>query len=253
MNEQRIFDLLLLGSLVSAVVTAVFLVFVSAPYGRHIRKGWGPTLDNRIGWIVMEAPAPLLFGLCFMVGEYRDSLTALVLFLMWEAHYIHRSFIYPFGLRGEDKRMPLMIAGMGFVFNALNSYLNGRWLFAFSGGYADSWLLDVRFVGGLLLFAVGFIVNRQADRTLRSIRESGESQYAVPQGGMYRWISCPNYFGEIIEWIGWAIATWSLAGLAFALWTAANLAPRAHSHHQWYRESFADYPQERKALVPRLW
>jgi protein-S-isoprenylcysteine O-methyltransferase Ste14 len=70
---------------------------------------------------------------------------------------------------------------------------------------------------------------------------------------MYRWISCPNYFGEIVEWIGWAIATWSLAGLAFALWTAANLAPRAHSHHQWYRESFADYPQERKALVPRLW
>jgi protein-S-isoprenylcysteine O-methyltransferase Ste14 len=70
---------------------------------------------------------------------------------------------------------------------------------------------------------------------------------------MYRWISCPNYFGEIVEWIGWAIATWSLAGLAFALWTAANLAPRARSHHQWYRESFADYPQERKALVPRLW
>ena len=70
---------------------------------------------------------------------------------------------------------------------------------------------------------------------------------------MYRWISCPNYFGEIIEWIGWAIATWSLAGLAFALWTAANLVPRAYSHHQWYRESFTDYPPERKALVPRLW
>ena len=253
MNDRQLYDLLLLGSLAAAAVTALFLLFVAAPYGRHVRRGWGPTMDNRLGWIVMEAPAPLVFALCFMVGEYRNTVTALAFLLMWEAHYIHRSFIYPFGLRGMDKRMPVMIAGTGFLFNALNGYLNGRWLYTFSGGYPNSWLLDPRFVIGLLIFVAGFIINRQADRTLRHMRENGGSGYAVPQGGMYRWISCPNYFGEIIEWIGWAIATWSLAGLAFALWTAANLVPRAYSHHQWYRESFTDYPPERKALVPRLW
>ena len=253
MNEEQLFDLLLLGSLAVAALTAIILVFVAAPYGRHQRKGWGPTMDDRLGWIVMEAPAPMVFAVCFIVGEHRNTLTALTFLLMWEVHYIHRSFIYPFGLRGDGRRMPIVIAGMGFAFNALNSYLNGRWLFAFSDGYANSWLLDVRFVAGLLIFVAGFIINRQADRTLRDIREYGRARYAVPRGGMYRWISCPNYFGEIVEWIGWAIATWSLAGLAFALWTAANLAPRARSHHQWYRESFADYPQERKALVPRLW
>jgi 3-oxo-5-alpha-steroid 4-dehydrogenase 1 len=244
---------LLLGSLAAAAVAALFLVFVAAPYGRHVRRGWGATMDNRLGWIVMEAPAPLVFALCFMVGEYRNTVTALVFLLMWEAHYIHRSFIYPFSLRGTGKRMPVVIAGTGFLFNALNGYLNGRWLYTFSGGYPNSWLFDPRFVVGCLIFVVGFIINRQSDRTLRHMRENGGSGYAVPQGGMYRWISCPNYFGEIIEWIGWAIATWSLAGLAFALWTAANLAPRAYSHHQWYRESFTDYPPERKALVPRLW
>jgi 3-oxo-5-alpha-steroid 4-dehydrogenase 1 len=253
MSARFLFDLLLLSSLGAAAVTALFLLFVSAPYGRHVRKGWGATLDNRLGWIVMEAPAPLVFAVYFMMGEHRNTLTALVFLVMWETHYIHRSFIYPFGLRSEGKRMPLVIAGMGFLFNALNGYLNGRWLFTFSGGYPNAWLLEPRFVVGLVLFAVGFIINRHADRILRHMRENGESGYAVPQGGMYRWISCPNYFGEIIEWIGWAIATWSLAGLAFAVWTAANLVPRARSHHQWYRESFADYPPERKALVPRLW
>lgn len=253
MSARFLFDLLLLSSLGAAAVTALFLLFVSAPYGRHVRKGWGNTIDNRLGWIVMEAPAPLVFAVYFMIGEHRNTLTALVFLLMWETHYIHRSFIYPFGLRSEGKRMPVVIAGMGLLFNALNGYLNGRWLFTFSGGYPNAWLLEPRFVVGLLLFASGFIINRHADRTLRHLRENGESGYAVPQGGMYRWISCPNYFGEIIEWIGWAIATWSLAGLAFAVWTAANLVPRARSHHQWYRESFADYPRERKALVPRLW
>ena len=70
---------------------------------------------------------------------------------------------------------------------------------------------------------------------------------------MYRWIACPNYFGEMVIWIGWAIATWSLAGLSFAMWTAANLAPRAKSHKKWYQEQFADYPTERKALIPGVW
>ena len=56
--------------------------------------------------------------------------------------------------------------------------------------------------------------------------------------------------GEIIEWIGFAVMTWSVAALAFAIWTAANLAPRALSHHKWYRETFPDYPTERKALIP---
>ena len=46
------------------------------------------------------------------------------------------------------------------------------------------------------------------------------------------------------------LATWSVAGLAFALYTAANLAPRAVANHAWYRERFPDYPARRRALVP---
>ncbi|HSJ85911.1 MAG TPA: hypothetical protein VK909_01800 [Anaerolineales bacterium] len=64
---------------------------------------------------------------------------------------------------------------------------------------------------------------------------------------------CPNYFSEIMEWFGWALVTWSLPDLAFALWTFANLAPCAHAHHKWYREHFKDYPAERKALLTGMW
>ena len=63
-------------------------------------------------------------------------------------------------------------------------------------------------------------------------------------------MSCPNYLGEIVEWCGWALATWSPAGLAFAVYTAANLAPRAVSNHHWYLSHFPDYPRERRALIP---
>ncbi len=253
MNEQMIFNALLISMFALAVITTFALFFITAPYGRHTRKGWGPTTDERIGWIVMEAPAPLVFAVCFVLGVHSDTLTAWVFLLVWEAHYLHRAFIYPLGLRTTGRQMPVVIAGMGFLFNVLNGYLNGRYLFTFSGGYPPSWLKDARFVVGMALFLMGYVINRQADRTLRHLRPPGESGYAIPHGGMYRWISCPNYFGEILEWFGWAIATWSLVGLAFFAWTTANLAPRAQSHHLWYREEFEDYPTDRRALLPRLW
>jgi 3-oxo-5-alpha-steroid 4-dehydrogenase 1 len=253
MSVDAFFDVLVIGWLTVAAVTAAALFFVAAPYGRHARSGWGPTIENRLGWIVMEAPAALVFGAWFAFGRWADTTTALVFFGLWEVHYVHRAFIYPLGLRGRDKRMPVAVAGMAFLFNAVNGYLNGCYLFDFSGGYPNEWLGDPRFVAGLGLFLTGFMVNRQADHTLRHLREPGEGGYRIPYGGLYRWVSCPNYLGEIVEWTGWAVATWSLAGLAFAAWTAANLAPRAWTHHAWYRAHFADYPPERRALLPGLW
>ena len=62
----------------------------------------------------------------------------------------------------------------------------------------------------------------------------------------------PNYLGEFIEWLGWAIMTWSWAGLVFFLWTVCNLFPRAISNHKWYQNKFTDYPKERKAVIPNF-
>ena len=253
MTERVLFDGLLWFWLLVAAVTCPVLFSVAAPYGRHRRSGWGPVIRDRLGWIVMEAPAALVFVACFCVGRQPRTMALIALLAMWEVHYIHRAFIYPAGLRNRDGRMPVVIVGVAFLFNAVNAYLNGRYLFWFSGGYPASWLTDPRFLVGLVLFAAGYAINRQADLTLRSLRQPGESGYKIPYGGLYRWISCPNYLGEILEWIGWAVATWSLAGLAFAVWVMANLVPRAWSHHRWYRDQFPDYPDSRRALVPGIW
>jgi steroid 5-alpha reductase family enzyme len=150
--------------------------------------------------------------------------------------------------------MPLAIPLLAAAFNLGNAYLNRHYLFYFSDGrYTADWLRDPRFIIGALLFIAGFAINRWADDTLRQLRQPGETGYRIPRGGLYRYISCPNYFGEILEWTGWAVATWSLPGLTFAVWTFANLAPRAISHYSWYHEEFEDYPAERKALIPDVW
>jgi len=113
--------------------------------------------------------------------------------------------------------MPLVILLMAFVFNSGNAYINGVYLYSLSGGYSLEWLANPRFIAGVGLFVIGYMINRQADRSLRLLRAPGEIGYKIPSGGLFNWVSCPNYLGEIIEWSGWAMATWSLAGLSFAV------------------------------------
>ena len=162
-----------------------------------------------------------------------------------------RAFIFPLRIRETGKRIPLVIVLMAIVFNILNAYINARWI-SDLGSYADEWLTSTPFLVGLVMFVSGWFINQHADRVLLKLRKPGETHYLVPEGGMYRFVSCPNYFGEMLEWAGWAVMTWSLAGLAFAVFTVANLLPRALATHRWYREQFPDYPPARRAVIPFL-
>ncbi|MCP4168956.1 MAG: DUF1295 domain-containing protein [Chloroflexi bacterium] len=253
MSEYRFWQLLIVVWLVLAAVTFVSLFLVAAPYGRHSRRGWGAMISSRWGWMLMETPAALVILICFVVGEHNDTITAWVFLVLWEIHYLYRVFIYPFTLRDTGKGMSLTVVAMAIVFNIGNGYINGRYLFTFSGGYANSWLLQTQFLIGLGIFIAGLVLNRRSDAILNRLRNSQESGYKIPRAGFFKWVSCPNYLGECIEWVGWAVLTWSIAGLTFAIWTAANLVPRARSNHRWYKASFPDYPPERKALIPFIW
>jgi 3-oxo-5-alpha-steroid 4-dehydrogenase 1 len=251
--ERTFFSFLLWGWFALAVATLVVLLFVTAPYGRHRRSGWGPAIGDKWGWVIMEAPASLGLVACFLSADVPYSGTMIAFLALWQVHYVYRAFIYPLVVRRDEGQMPVAVVVLGIFFNLVNTYLNGRYLYHFSGGYRDTWLLDPRFLIGTVVFLTGLLSNLQADHTLRELRKPGESGYQIPHGGLFRWVSCPNYLGEIVEWIGWAIATWSISGAAFAVWTIANLAPRARSHHEWYRRRFPNYPDDRKALVPGIW
>lgn len=238
---------------IAAATFVALLVFrVRAPYGRYASRRWGPTLPHRIGWVAMELVSPIAFLGFFFAGDAAKTVPALLFAALWAAHYANRAIVDPFRQRSAGRRMPVLIAGAAGVFNAVNGYLNGHYLGEVASPYPVSWLADPRFLSGAAVFAAGAAINLHADRILRGLRRAGERGYSIPHGGLFRWISCPNYLGEIIEWIGFALLTWSPAALSFAVWTVANLLPRALSHHEWYRERFPDYPRERKALIPGI-
>lgn len=233
-----------------AVVTLISTSVMTAPYGRHTSKSWGPSLPSRWGWVLMETPAVVVFCWIYMQGQHRFETVPLILLGLWQFHYVQRTYVFPFRTRSE-KRMPVFVCAMGALFQLINAYINARWI-SHWGSYDPQWITDWRLWLGAGMFLAGWAINFKADAMLIALREPGESGYKIPRGWLYEYVSCPNYLGEILEWTGWAVATWSLPGLAFALYTAANIGPRARSNHRWYQATFEDYPPERKALIPFL-
>ncbi len=251
MSEQTYVGLLI-GWLVLAILLIPIQVIVSPPYGRHRRNGWGPQLDNRLGWIVMEIVAPVAFVLSLFWERSPTSKTVWIILALWLGHYIHRSLIYPVRIKTSDRRIPLLIVGAAILFNLFNGWSNGFYLSTNWTIYPDDWLLDPRFMVGLVVFFIGATINLWSDYRLIALREPGRQGYVIPHGGLFEHVSCPNHLGEIIEWIGFAILCWNLPSLAFAVWTAANLGPRAWNHHRWYIKTFPDYPKDRRALIPHI-
>lgn len=251
MTEPELHGYALLAHFALGAVTFAALWFVTAPYGRHVRGGWGPAINQRLAWVLMELPAVGLWAFLYFLGRHRFQPGPLGLLFLWQLHYVTRTFVFPFRIRAAGKTTPLSIVALAVVFNTLNAYVNARWVSEL-GCYPIDWLTDPRFLAGAACFLVGFGINQHADTVLMRLRRPGETGYKIPYGGLYRFISCPNYFGEMLEWTGFALASWSLPGLAFALYTVANLAPRAVANHRWYRAKFPDYPKERRALLPFL-
>lgn len=226
------------------------LFFVPAPYGRHAQADKGLHLNTKLAWVLMEAPAPIVFVVVYFLGPYAERSVPLFLLGLWLTHYVYRSFVFPFRMRGGTKNQPLMTFFLAVVFNTANGFVNAYAISHASLHLANGTLANPRVIAGTLVFFLGYAINHQSDAILRNLRRPGESGYKIPRGGFYRWVSCPNYLGELIEWAGFALAAATLPALVFVFFTASNLVPRAISHHRWYREKFPDYPRDRKAIFP---
>lgn len=243
------YEQLILAWMAVGLVTFFILLKVTAPYGRHSSSGWGPMISNRLGWILMEVPVMLC--LLYFMREASVPLTnyAWMLLALFFFHYLNRTFIFPLRIKTKGKKMPLLIVVSAILFNVVNGSSLGYY-FANFASYTSADFMSMHFILGALLFCAGLCINWIYDTRLINMRKESSQQYVIPQGALFNVISCPNLFGEIVEWSGFALMCWNLPALAFLVWTLANLLPRAISHHRWYLQKFEDYPKERKAVIP---
>ncbi len=260
MNAQ-IYQTVLYVMLALAVVVFIALFFVKAGYGYLRAKGWGPSVNNKFGWVLMEAPVFIAMLAYFITTRSYENIAVTVMISFFLLHYFQRSFIFPLIMKGKSV-IPLSVVAMGITFNLINAYMIGGWLF--EGGfrtdgtapvYTVEWLYSPQFIIGAIIFIFGMFVNLQSDYIIRHLRKPGDTKHYIPRGGMFKYVSSANYLGELTEWLGFAVMTWSPAGLLFFLWTFANLGPRANSLYHKYEEEFGEEftSLKRKRIIPFIW
>lgn len=236
------------------LIVFIALYFVKAGYGIFRSKEWGFAINNKIGWIIMEAPIFIVMCIIWLASERTFELVPFIFFLFFQIHYFQRSFIFPFLMQGKSK-MPLSVMFLGIFFNVANGFIQGYWIFflAPTNFYTPEWLTTPQFIIGTILFFSGMIINLQSDYIIRHLRKPGDTKHYFPKGGMYNYVTSANYFGEIIEWGGFAILTFSLSGLVFFWWTFANLVPRSNAIYHCYQLQFADDIKHHKRIFPFIY
>ena len=232
----------------------VTLYFVDAGYGKFRSNKWGYSINNKLGWVLMECPA--LIPIAYTIVTLTPSALAILFMSLYALHYVYRSFIFPALLKGNSK-MPLAITAMGATFNFTNSTLLCASVVAFpKESYTDicSYASNWNFWLGIVLFFMGMYTHMKADHTIRNLRKPGDTNHYLPKGGLFDYVTSANYFGELLEWTGFAILLCNPAAWMFVWWTAANLVPRAHAINKKYRAEFGnEQVGKRKRVIPFIY
>ena len=238
-----------------ALITFIALFFVEAGYGMLRSEKWGKTISNKWAWFFLEFPIFIAMIILWLCSPNRWNIVPIVFLLIFQSHYLQRALIFPFLLKGKGK-MPIGIMCMGIAFNILNSMMQGYWIFyvayiqepqALFVQAGTGWFHSWQFILGICLFIAGYIINLHSDYIIRHLRKDpNDTKHYFPKGFMFNRVTCANYFGELVEWLGFAILTWSVSGLVFFIWTFANLVPRANAIYKRYKKEFPEEMKNRK-------
>jgi len=257
---NTLYDSLLIVGFVIALLIYLGNRYGTAAYGgRFGESKSGFKLSSKMGWILMELPALIVFPIVYFAGQNAMQPVPLFFLGLWIFHYTNRALVNPMLMRtaaGSKNSFDPSVMLWGWVVLALHSYLNAAYISEFGDFYQQSWFQDPRFIIGIIIYVFGFSLNVYSDAILRNLRSKtpapDEPRYKIPYGGMFKFVSCPQYLGEIISFVGLATMTWNLGAVFVVAVTAANLIPRALVTHKWFNKNFEDYPEERRAIFPYI-
>ena len=277
-----LFVILFNTTLATMAMVSGFFFNVLAPYGgtqstqpSHIPTWmWGPKINSKLGWYIMELPA--LFAavgtvVYFDVEDYMHSPMhcqfAVGLYLV---HYFNRGVLFP-SKRGNVTSLESSATFvLGAFFNAGNAYAIVRYLTHFGLGASLVTAASAptpleqatpfRIIGATVVFFIGAGINMISDELLlrfsheKKLEPDPKVQQAMVPGGffIFEYVTAGNYFGELMEWLGFFWLTYpSPASACFLYMTFCNLAPRAWSRHQRYKREIKGYTElNRCAIIP---
>ncbi len=257
---NTLYDSLLIGGFVYVILILVGSFFGTAAYGGRFsggKRNKGLKLHAKTGWVLMEIPGLIVFPIVFFMGSKSDQVVPLFFLAIWMIHYANRALITPLLMRvqpGSTSSFSFNVVIAGWITIFLHGYFNAAYISELGDQYTADWFNDPRFQIGIVIYLIGFILNIHSDSILRNLRSKNpspdEPRYKIPYGGGFKFVTCPQYLGEILSFTGFAVMTWNLGAVFVLAMTMGNLIPRAYYTHRWFHKNFENYPKERKAVIP---
>ncbi|XP_035714448.1 steroid 5-alpha-reductase DET2 [Folsomia candida] len=213
------------------------------------RKFWEYPISSRFTWRFGFLPTVIVpwVVIFFTPTPYLFNLTNLAGLAIYYIHYFNRSVIYPSKISDHATPSPLWFFVSMLTITTVHTFAQTHHLANVHKPLDVSFLTFVA-IGMSIL---GAWVNNRHDWILTQLRARGKG-YQIPQGSLFEYVSCPNYFGECLEWWGFALVTGGGGPqVMFAIFSTVFLVFRARFAHKWYHAKFGTkYPRERKAIIP---
>ncbi|XP_014245402.1 probable very-long-chain enoyl-CoA reductase art-1 [Cimex lectularius] len=231
--------------------------------GRLFLKDLGP----QIGWstvFLAEYAGPLVIYLYIYQRPWLFygtggssapiSTTAHIAAACYTFHYAKRLFETVFVHRFSHATMPL-----SNLFKNCSYY----WLFtAYVAYHVNHPLYTSPGSGQVFAGLVGFLLSEVGNLSihvaLRDLRPPGTKERKIPVATgnlftlLFNFVSCPNYTYEFFSWLSFTVMTQCLPAGLFALAGLYQMSVWAIAKHKNYQKEFANYPKQRKAILPFL-
>ncbi|KAI8108235.1 hypothetical protein M9434_006264 [Picochlorum sp. BPE23] len=185
---------------------------------------------------------------------YFSSLLCSCTLILFQVHVVRRFIETVYIMKyPKDARMHVLAYVFGLSYYIMVPMTYAYPLYAHQACRHSS---VVREIMGVVICLLGQLVQSHSHYILSTLGKSKNTRrYVIPRGGLFQFVSCPHYFGEIVLYVGLALTgtEGTLSGWYPCVWVVLNLILAARMTHAWYKEHFKTYPATRKALIPFLY
>ncbi|KAJ5942495.1 hypothetical protein N7516_002663 [Penicillium verrucosum] len=229
-------------------------------------KDLGPQIAWRTVFIIeylgpLLIPALFLFPLrpllYFTFDKPLPSPSDLQLLVctLLSVHFLKREFETIFVHRFSSATMPARnIVKNSAHYWVLAGFNIAYWVFRPDAAAATSTPNQALVYAGLALFVFGELANLNAHYILRNLRRPGTTERGIPSGFGFSVVTCPNYFFEILAWLGIFLVSqlnWSV--LFFVVVGGLQMWSWGWKKEKRYRKEFGDkYKKKRAVIFPGL-
>ncbi|ELP87488.1 synaptic glycoprotein SC2, putative [Entamoeba invadens IP1] len=214
-------------------------------------KDFGKQLPFRFVYICEYVGPLAIYVLCYFISialGFPNLVQNKIAFYMWTIHYVKRIletiFVHEFG----DMTMPF--------FNLIKNctyYYGFALVVGINVNFFPKEQYCIPMYLGLLGMIASMVSNGYCHIILKNLRTPGSQEWKMPKGFLFDYITCANYFCEIMTWIFFDLMTGiPLMGVAFSFCGIYQMKEWSLQRHQKYQKLFKDYPN-RWILIPYLY